>query len=57
MHHILLHYVKHILDDYYAGKKSNAVKEYETFLDTWKDAEREWPEMTDARVRLARLKQ
>jgi eukaryotic-like serine/threonine-protein kinase len=39
------------------GEKGKAVREYETFLDTWKDAEKEWPEMTDATARLARLKQ
>jgi len=39
------------------GEKSKAIKEYEWFLETWKDAEKEWPEITDAKTRLAKLKQ
>jgi tetratricopeptide (TPR) repeat protein len=38
------------------GKPGDAVKEYEEFLNTWKDAEKEWPEMADAKARLAKLK-
>jgi eukaryotic-like serine/threonine-protein kinase len=38
------------------GNTNEAIKEYEIFLDKWKDAEQEWPEMKDAKVRLTRLK-
>jgi serine/threonine protein kinase/tetratricopeptide (TPR) repeat protein len=39
------------------GEKAKAIKEYEWFLETWKDAEKEWPEMADAKARLTKLKQ
>lgn len=38
------------------GNKNEASREYGIFLDTWKDAEKEWPEMADAKARLAKLK-
>jgi cytochrome c-type biogenesis protein CcmH/NrfG len=37
------------------GEKAKAIKEYESFLETWKDAEKEWPEMADAKARLKLL--
>ena len=38
------------------GKSRDAIKEYETFLDIWKDADFKSPQMADARVRLGKLK-
>jgi TolA-binding protein len=38
------------------GKTDQAIKEYETFLDFWKNADFKSPEMQDARTRLAKLK-
>jgi serine/threonine protein kinase/Flp pilus assembly protein TadD len=38
------------------GKTDQAVNEYETFLNIWKDADFKSPEMQDARLRLAKLK-
>jgi hypothetical protein len=29
---------------------------YEHFLNVWKDADSDWPELNDAKARLARLK-
>jgi tetratricopeptide (TPR) repeat protein len=37
------------------GENAKAIKEYESFLETWKDAEKEWPEMADAKARLKLL--
>jgi eukaryotic-like serine/threonine-protein kinase len=37
------------------GEKAKAVREYQEFLDTWKNADREGPEMVDARTRLKNL--
>ncbi len=39
-----------------AGRKKDAIGEYEKFLDIWKDADFKSPEMQDARARLAKLK-
>jgi len=39
------------------GEKAKAVKEYEKFLDFWKNADADRPEPTDARKRVARLKE
>ena len=38
------------------GNKAEAMKEYETFLDIWKDADFKSAELLDARARLAKLK-
>lgn len=38
------------------GRRDEAAKEYETFLDQWKDADFTSPEMKDARARLANMK-
>ncbi len=38
------------------GKNDQAVKEFETFLDIWKDADFKSPEMQDAKARLSKLK-
>ncbi|HEU4437352.1 MAG TPA: tetratricopeptide repeat protein, partial [candidate division Zixibacteria bacterium] len=38
------------------GDKEKAKKEYETFLDIWKDADFNSPELADAKGRLAKLK-
>ena len=37
------------------GEKEKAVKEYKIFLDIWKDADFNSPELNDARIRLAKL--
>ena len=37
------------------GEKAKAVREYQEFLDTWKNADREGPEMVDAKARLTNL--
>jgi len=37
------------------GENGKAIKEYESFLETWKDAEKQWQEMADAKARLKRL--
>ncbi len=37
------------------GENAKAIKEYKSFLETWKDAEKEWPEMADAKARLKQL--
>lgn len=39
------------------GQKGNAIKEYEKFLDIWKDADTNLPELTEAKKRLAALKE
>ena len=38
------------------GKKEKAISEYKKFLDIWKDADFNSPEIKDAKVRLAKLK-
>ena len=38
------------------GKKQDAITSFENFLNIWKDAEFESPELKDARLRLAKLK-
>ena len=38
------------------GKKDKAIDEYKTFLDIWKDADFNSPEINDAKVRLEKLK-
>ena len=38
------------------GEKDKAIEEYKTFLDTWKDADFNSPEINDAKVRLEKLK-
>ncbi|MGH8004476.1 MAG: tetratricopeptide repeat protein [Limisphaerales bacterium] len=38
------------------GEKEKAQKEYEKFLEIWKDADFNSPELADAKERLARLK-
>ena len=38
------------------GSKNKAIAEYEKFLNIWKDADFESPELKDAQARLARLK-
>jgi serine/threonine protein kinase/predicted Zn-dependent protease len=38
------------------GKKEKAISEYKKFLDIWKDADFNSPEINDAKVRLAKLK-
>ncbi len=37
------------------GKKEKAIKEYKIFLDTWKDADFDSPEIKDAKIRLQEL--
>ncbi|MGA8266086.1 MAG: tetratricopeptide repeat protein, partial [Ignavibacteriaceae bacterium] len=37
------------------GEKENAIKEYKIFLDTWKDADFNSPELKSAKVRVAEL--
>ena len=37
------------------GEKENAIKEYKTFLNTWKDADFDSPELKDAKARLQKL--
>ena len=37
------------------GQKNKAVKEYRKFLQLWKDADPDWPELEDAKKRLAGL--
>ena len=37
------------------GWSGKAIKQYETFLDIWKDADEDLPELADARARLAKL--
>ena len=37
------------------GENAKSIREYQTFLETWKDAEKEWPEMADAKSRLKHL--
>ena len=39
------------------GEKDKAKSEYKTFLDTWKDADFNSPELGDAKIRLANLEQ
>ncbi len=39
------------------GEKKKAEKEYRNFLDTWKDADFNSPELNDAKIRLAKLEQ
>ena len=39
------------------GETEKAIKEYETFLDIWKDADEDLPELIDARERYAKLKE
>jgi tetratricopeptide (TPR) repeat protein len=38
------------------GKKDEAIKEYEKFLDIWKDADLRLPELSDAKAHLAKLR-
>jgi tetratricopeptide (TPR) repeat protein len=38
------------------GFKDKAIEQYEKFLDIWKDADEDLPELIDAKTRLARLK-
>ena len=38
------------------GDNAMAIKEYQEFLDTWKDADKELPVMVDARTRLERIR-
>ena len=38
------------------GLTDKAIEQYETFLNIWKDADEDWPEMADAKKRLAMLK-
>jgi len=38
------------------GNRDKAIKEYETFLDIWKNADFKSPEMQEAKVRVAKLK-
>jgi tetratricopeptide (TPR) repeat protein len=38
------------------GKKEKAISEYKIFLNIWKDADKDLPELIDAQKRLARLK-
>jgi hypothetical protein len=38
------------------GEKSLAIKNYETFLDLWKDADPGLPEVEDAEAKLTSLK-
>ena len=38
------------------GQKEKALKEYEEFLDIWKDADFNSPEIKDAKTRVAKLK-
>jgi len=35
---------------------AKAMARYEHFLTVWKDADPDWPELHDAKMRLARLK-
>ena len=37
------------------GLKAKALERYEKFLDLWKDADEDWPQLHDARARLASL--
>jgi tetratricopeptide (TPR) repeat protein len=37
------------------GLIEKAIEEYETFIEIWKDAEKDRPELIDAKKRLARL--
>jgi len=37
------------------GENAKAVREYQDFLDTWKEADREGPEMMDAKTRLKKM--
>ena len=38
------------------GDTGNAIKSYEKFLDLWKDADEDLPDLMDAKKRLAGLK-
>jgi hypothetical protein len=38
------------------GLAAKAMARYEHFLTVWKDADPDWPELSDAKARLARLK-
>jgi hypothetical protein len=38
------------------GEKEMAIKEYKIFLDTWKDADFNSPELNDAKIRLQKLR-
>jgi len=39
------------------GSSIKAIEQYEKFLDIWKDADEDLPELMDAQKRLARLKE
>ncbi|MGH7595742.1 MAG: hypothetical protein ACREOI_05285 [bacterium] len=38
------------------GLTAKAMVRYEHFLNVWKNADPDWPELKDAKARLARLK-